>query len=216
MGSIVVDFFQVNPKEASSIDLVKLLFSSNIKKRKFINSSYDREESFAYRFIIVLSVLVQKFMLVMSPPMELIGNILEYVLNFHHSNGGFIGILRNIMHGLLDGRKKLDSEIRHGDPMYYPALSIMACKTVYSNAAYNKAVIEDSWKMEFLKFENYWNDYTGKPDTQVVMFRDRDVDHDTIVVCFRGTEPFNLNDWCSDVDLSWHEIRDAGGSTAAS
>ncbi|KAE8665772.1 Alpha/beta-Hydrolases superfamily protein, putative isoform 2 [Hibiscus syriacus] len=163
----------------------------------------------------------------MSSPVELMGSLLEYVLNFHYANGGFFGLVRNIMHvkvviphwnsanflsliGLLDARKELDSEIKHGDPMYYPALSIMACKTVYSNAAYNQAVIEGPWKMEFLGFKNYWNDFTGKPDTQVVMFRDKGVDHDTIVVCFRGTEPFNLNDWCSDVDLSWHEIRDIG------
>ncbi|XP_039042381.1 triacylglycerol lipase OBL1-like [Hibiscus syriacus] len=105
---------------------------------------------------------------------------------------------------------ELDSGIKHGNPMYYPALSIMACKTVYNNAAYNQALIEGQWKMEFLGFRNYWNDFTGKPDTQVVMFRDKDVDHDTIVVCFRGTQPFNLNDWCSDVDLSWHEFPKIG------
>ncbi|MBA0559667.1 hypothetical protein Golob_016620, partial [Gossypium lobatum] len=51
-----------------------------------------------------------------------------------------------------------------------------------------------------------WTDFLGRADTQVVMFRDKSVDHDTIVVCFRGTQPFNSEDWCSDVDLSWYEF----------
>ncbi|KAE8665941.1 hypothetical protein F3Y22_tig00112523pilonHSYRG00170 [Hibiscus syriacus] len=60
--------------------------------------------------------------------------------------------------------------------------------------------------MEFLGFKNYWNDFLQSAETQVVMFRDKGVDHDTIVVCFRGTQKFNTEDWCSDVDLSWFEF----------
>ncbi|MBA0741098.1 hypothetical protein Gogos_014269, partial [Gossypium gossypioides] len=55
-----------------------------------------------------------------------------------------------------------------------------------------------------------WTDFLGRADTQVVMFRDKSVDHDTIVVCFRGTQPFNSEDWCSDVDLSWYEFPHIG------
>ncbi|XP_039042382.1 triacylglycerol lipase OBL1-like [Hibiscus syriacus] len=101
---------------------------------------------------------------------------------------------------------ELDSNIKHGNPMYYPVLSIMACKAVYNNIAYSQTLIEDQWKMEFLGFKNYWNDFLQSAETQVVMFRDKGVDHDTIVVCFRGTQKFNTEDWCSDVDLSWFEF----------
>ncbi|KAK8702982.1 hypothetical protein V6N13_021316 [Hibiscus sabdariffa] len=220
-------FLQLNPKEASWSDLVKVLFSSNLNKRKFIQCSFEREENVFYRLLIVISALVQKFLLKIAFPMAIVGRFLVYLLNFLYANDGFFGLLRNIMHvkvvipdrkaasylsliGFLDARMKLDSKIKHDDPMFYPALSIMACKAVYNNPAYNKYIIEDQWKMEFLGFKDYWNDFTGRADTQVVMFRDKSFDHDTIVVCFRGTQPFNFNDWCSDVDLSWYEFPNIG------
>lgn len=42
------------------------------------------------------------------------------------------------------------------------------------------------------------------------MMRDRTVDHDTIIISFRGTEPFNADDWSSDFDISWYELQGIG------
>ena len=42
----------------------------------------------------------------------------------------------------------LDSNIIYTDDKYYPALSIMACKAVYNNAAYTKAIVDGHWEVQ--------------------------------------------------------------------
>ncbi|KAF8015592.1 hypothetical protein BT93_H1187 [Corymbia citriodora subsp. variegata] len=108
--------------------------------------------------------------------------------------------------GNWDKRVELDKSIRPGDSEYYAALSIMASKASYENEAYLRTTVTHHWQMEFLGFYNFWNDYQGKATTQAFMLRD----HDTIMVAFRGTEPFDADDWCSDLDLSWYEFLGVG------
>ncbi|MQL87491.1 hypothetical protein Taro_020033, partial [Colocasia esculenta] len=76
-------------------------------------------------------------------------------------------------------------------------LTMMAAKIVYENEAY----IENA--MHFVEFFDCWNKYLSKKSTQAFVFCDKEVDAKLICVAFRGTEPFDAQDWSTDVELSW-------------
>ncbi|XP_076938622.1 triacylglycerol lipase OBL1-like [Bidens hawaiensis] len=61
--------------------------------------------------------------------------------------------------------------------------------------------------MEFIGFYKFWNDYRNQYTTYATMFQDT-LDPNLVVVAFRGTSPFNANDWMTDVDISWYELKD--------
>nr|GEW31582.1 hypothetical protein [Tanacetum cinerariifolium] len=74
-------------------------------------------------------------------------------------------------------------------------LSMMASKLAYENATVIKNVINIHWKMHFVDFYNCWNEYQKERSTQVFIFCDKPKDANLIVVSFRGTEPFDADDW---------------------
>jgi hypothetical protein len=91
----------LDPTEASFLDLILFLVSSNIKVRGFIEC-YEEQglKNFNSRWIVVISVLVQKILLFFRKPMAMIGNALEMWLNLLLSNGGFFKLLLNILKGM--------------------------------------------------------------------------------------------------------------------
>ncbi|XP_074303597.1 triacylglycerol lipase OBL1 isoform X2 [Silene latifolia] len=64
---------------------------------------------------------------------------------------------------------------------------------------------------DFLGFVfNLLQEYHQQRSTQVFIFCDKPVDANLIIISFRGTEPFDTNDWSTDFDYSWYEIPGVG------
>lgn len=53
-------------------------------------------------------------------------------------------------------------------------------------------------------------EYQKKRSTQVFIMCDKRQDADIILISFRGTEPFDADDWCTDIDYSWYQIPQMG------
>ncbi|RRT66311.1 hypothetical protein B296_00018860 [Ensete ventricosum] len=53
-------------------------------------------------------------------------------------------------------------------------------------------------------------DYQERHSSEAFVFNDKSADTELIVVAFRGTEPFDAVQWCTDFDFSWYEIPNVG------
>ncbi|CAJ2646183.1 triacylglycerol lipase OBL1-like [Trifolium pratense] len=219
----------LNPEDAHFFDIIRILFSRNIGHRKFVDSNAegDVEGSFRGRWLIFISIVLQKLMLYIAKPLNKFGSCVEMLINLISLNGGITMIIINFLSGKLvipnpkestflscignlDTRVKFDNILKHEDSTYYISISMMASKAVYENEAYLKSTITRDWKMEYVGFFDCWNEYQGKASTQVLILLDKYKDRDTYVVAFRGTEPFNSDDWCTDLDISWYGIPGVG------
>ncbi|KAL2241674.1 uncharacterized protein LOC105177614 [Sesamum indicum] len=218
------NYMLLKPEDAGFLDLAKMLFSSDIGKRKFIDCPEGAREPFGRRWIIFISVMVQKLLQATAKPMAAFGSGVENWLNLLTGNGGLFGLVMNALKGKvvhpdktsasflsfignIDKRLELDTDISGGDKRYYAVLSVMASKASYENPKYIESIVKDHWQMDFVGSYDFWNDYQEKATTQAFVLEDK---NDVIVVAFRGTEPFDADAWSSDFDLSWYELPGAG------
>lgn len=112
--------------------------------------------------------------------------------------------------GDSDGfRKKIMIKAETGDRALMD-LCIMASKLAYENAQVVRSTIINHWKMHFVDFYNGWNDFEKERSTQVFILCDKPKDATLILISFRGTEPFDADDWITDFDYSWYEIPKLG------
>ncbi|KAJ3696211.1 hypothetical protein LUZ60_001588 [Juncus effusus] len=89
-------------------------------------------------------------------------------------------------------------------------LCAMASKLAYENANVVNNVVTNQWKMHFVEFFNCWNEYQKQRSTQVFILCDKPFDANLILITFRGTEPFDSDDWITDLDYSWFQIPQLG------
>ncbi|KAK6128970.1 hypothetical protein DH2020_037277 [Rehmannia glutinosa] len=164
-----------NDQDASFVDLCKILFSSDVGKRKFVDCPDGvREPLFGRRWIIFVSVLVQKMLKATAKPMSGFGSGVEYWLNLLSGNKGFFGLVMNSLKGKvvypdrtsanflsftgsIDKRLQLDCNIGQEDCRYYSVLSVMAAKASYENHQYIQSIVKDQWKMDYLGSYDFWN-----------------------------------------------------------
>lgn len=95
------DQLLLDPKEASLKELVLLLFFSDVRSRKFVDCPEEqRRRDFNRRWLIFISVLVQKVLLFCKEPLARIGQTLETWLNLISNNGGLFKLLLNYLTGM--------------------------------------------------------------------------------------------------------------------
>uniref|UniRef100_A0A7N0T2X1 Fungal lipase-type domain-containing protein n=1 Tax=Kalanchoe fedtschenkoi TaxID=63787 RepID=A0A7N0T2X1_KALFE len=237
-GDATSNYLIVRPENGGFTDLFKFAALGNHESgRKFIERgsriSGDVPDP-AWRWVLLVSIIARKIIKLFGKPMEWFGFFFDFLLNLLFLNGNILGLFKNLLQGKvvipqrgsetyistighIDGRidlyksQKLTDGIRGelGNRALMD-LCIMAAKLAYENANVVRNVVNLHWKMHFVDFYNCWNDYQKEMSTQVFILTDRPKDANLILVSFRGTEPFDADDWITDFDYSWYEIPGLG------
>eukprot|EP00252_Welwitschia_mirabilis_P020209 TRINITY_DN4906_c0_g1_i1.p1 TRINITY_DN4906_c0_g1~~TRINITY_DN4906_c0_g1_i1.p1 ORF type:complete len:495 (+),score=6.04 TRINITY_DN4906_c0_g1_i1:214-1698(+) len=194
------------------------------------------KQAFGDSWKTILSLLVMRVLHLLYYPLKILGFVVEFVLNFAYLNGGicrsFFRLITGRLQipkkgtenfqsviGLLERRQdlyKIERDVLEGGKVQHPPespgdrfyvdLCAMASSVAYENDKVIQNRVTKRWKMHFVKYFDLWNERLKTYDTQAYIFTDRKEDANLIVLAFRGTEPFNANDWQTDVDLSWYKI----------
>ncbi|KAG9447854.1 hypothetical protein H6P81_013982 [Aristolochia fimbriata] len=214
------DYLIYSPEKLGLIELVRLfIFRKNLVDCEFVESSkgakLELENARATRTI-VLTLIFQKFLLLFRTLLRLIGSLKIPKRGTKE--------FRSVI-GHIDGRVDLNNKpssllgathfpqmkpllvLNPFDPDKISKntldLTVMAAKIAYENEAYIENVVTNHWKMRFVGFFNCWNKFLSEKATQAFICMDGEQNAERIVVAFRGTEPFEANDWATDIDLSW-------------
>ncbi|TKY55708.1 Lipase protein [Spatholobus suberectus] len=225
----------LKPEKMGFFQLFQVLFGRDLQEKDFVHClEFIVEPRFKPKWLVFLSLLIQKLLHSMANKLKCIGDIFESFLNPEaSSNCNVFMLVFNCIQGKqlvdkdsanyvsmighLDERVELldNNSIKREEPnKYNTALSMMASKVSYENKSFVRAIVVDRWKMVLVECRDYWNDYQEKATTQGFIMLDKSEDHDTYVVAFRGTEPFDANAWSTDIDISWFELLDVGRTHA--
>ncbi|KAK4383442.1 hypothetical protein Sango_2775900 [Sesamum angolense] len=176
------NYLLIKPEQASCFDLLRLLCSKTLENCDFLRTPVEAEAvRFRRRWIVFISLLVQKVLLWLKKPLAAVGDAVELLLNYPAANGGCLRLLFNLLTGRLvrpdkssagftsaigytDKRWNLTRSIRnHGNNN--ASLAIMASKLSYENESFVRNIVTHHWQMEFVEFYDFWNDLSGSVDT---------------------------------------------------
>ncbi|KAH6781062.1 hypothetical protein C2S52_012299 [Perilla frutescens var. hirtella] len=226
-------YLELRPRRTNILRIFRVLSSDDYTEecKDFIESAEETKEEVAvYRGVVFVSILAQKLLQYIEKPLSLLGSILELCLNIFCNTSNFQIFFNNLfrgkvvvpsersasfvsINGHLDKRVDLDKNIKPGRTnKYFASLSAMASKLAYENHKFIQITVQNTWKMELLGSFSFWDDRYGGDATQAFLFLDNKTKYsDTIIVAFRGTEPFNANDWSSDCDISFCKLQGIKG-----
>lgn len=86
-----------------------------------------------------------------------------------------------------------------------PLICFFKRKNKRNYGRWSYLLIHFLYNIFFLIIENQ-----KEENTQVFICCDKPKDANLIVISFRGTEPFNAQDWSTDFDFSWYEVEKVG------
>ncbi|GLJ18998.1 hypothetical protein SUGI_0339600 [Cryptomeria japonica] len=220
--------FILHPEKGGTIKFLSSLYPTG-KEQGF--KEYPQHFRSQNGWIIKISILVIKVLHSAAKPMEWIGSMVELLLNLLSNNGGLTGTIYRLLrgHGVIipkRGTENFISFIGHLDrrldlhhtnekiielgSRYCADISVMASKLAYENESLISKVVTKHWKMHFVEYFSCWNQFLKTWSTQAFIFCDKAENAKLVVIAFRGTEPFNVNDWSTDFDISLYKMEPIG------
>ncbi|KAL4584513.1 hypothetical protein LXL04_009116 [Taraxacum kok-saghyz] len=92
----------------------------------------------------------------------------------------------------------------------FPSLKTLITQYTLTNSMLNRCTLSTSTTVGMVRKSELLLNYQKERSTQVFIFSDKPTDANLIVISFRGTEPFDADDWITDFDYSWYEIPKLG------
>ncbi|KAH9320671.1 hypothetical protein KI387_015310, partial [Taxus chinensis] len=225
------EYLILHPENGGALQLLSSVFLAG-KEKDFME--YPNNFTEKNRWIIKVFILIRKFFHSIAKPMAKMGFCVEFILNLLSDNGGITGLLRRLLRGEgvikpKRGTENFISFIGHLDERLdlnidgdgaeniiklgsrrCADICIMASKIAYENESVIRNVVTKRWKMHFVEFFNCWNDFLKTKSTQAFIFCDKAEDANVVVIAFRGTEPFEADNWSTDFDISWFKMEPIG------
>lgn len=98
------DYFELKAEEASCYDLFRIFYSCELEKKKFVDASQgtNKIQGIQRRWIVFASVSMQRFLISVRKPMNIIGSKVELLLNYPSCNGGLLKLFFNLILGKFD------------------------------------------------------------------------------------------------------------------
>lgn len=104
MGS---KYLLLRPEEVGFLDLFHILYSSELQKKDFLDVPLeDADDPLLFftlrrRWLIFVSIVLQKLLILFKEPMAWLGSTLELFLNYSTANGGYSWLLFNFLTGTI-------------------------------------------------------------------------------------------------------------------